>query len=239
MFWIICKKELHHYFDSLMAYVFIVLFLGFSGFFTWIYGQDVFFINQASLQFFFNSSFWTLFFFIPSVTMGLIADERKNGTLELLFTKPVHINHIIFGKFLAALLLVCFALLLTLPYYFSLVWLGKVDHGAILTGYLGLILMSAAYISLGIFTSSLTSNQLIALLISLFVGVFFHFIFSMVAANLTGFSGIILNFFSISAHFESISRGVIDSKDLIYFISFVLLGLYSTAFVLKKYRRDN
>jgi len=115
--WIIAKKELRSFFDSLMAYVMIVLFLGFSGFFTWLFGSDVFLVNQASLQSFFSIAFWTLFFFIPAVTMGLLADEKKSGTIELLITKPISYWQIIFGKFLSAFLLIAIALALTIPYY--------------------------------------------------------------------------------------------------------------------------
>jgi ABC-2 type transport system permease protein len=109
--WTITKRELRSFFDSLMAYVMILLFLGFSGFFTWIFGSDVFMVNQASLQSFFGIAFWSLFFFIPAVTMGLLAEERKTGTLELLVTKPVSDWQIIAGKFLAALALIAIALL--------------------------------------------------------------------------------------------------------------------------------
>ena len=127
--WIITRRELKSFFDSLMAYVMIVLFLGFSGFFTWIFGNDIFMMNQASLQSFFGIAFWSLFFFIPAVTMGLIADERKSGTIELLVTKPVSDWQIVAGKFLAAFLLICIALALTLPYYFSVASIGKLTMG--------------------------------------------------------------------------------------------------------------
>ena len=103
--WIIAKRELNSFFDSLMAYITIVLFLGISGFFTWIQGADVFFINQASLQSFFGIAYWTLFFFIPALTMRLIAEEKKTGTIEMLLTKPVSEQQIVAGKFLATLIL--------------------------------------------------------------------------------------------------------------------------------------
>jgi len=134
--WIVSKRELRSFFDSLMAYVMIVLFLGFSGFFTWIFGSDVFMVNQASLQSFFSIAFWTLFFFIPAMTMGLLAEERKSGTLELLVTKPVSDWQIITGKFLAAFLLISLSLALTLPYYISVASIGKIDHAAVWMGYL-------------------------------------------------------------------------------------------------------
>jgi ABC-2 type transport system permease protein len=232
--WIITKRELRSFFDSLMAYIMIVLFLGFSGFFTWLFGSDIFLVNQASLQSFFGIAFWTLFFFIPAVTMGLLADERKSGTIELLVTKPVSDWQIIMGKFLAAFLLIAISLALTLPYYITVASIGKIDHGAVWMGYLGLLFMSASYISIGLFASSITSNQIVAFLLALFVGIFFHLIFGLVGSSSGGWFAGILNFLSISTHYESMSRGVIDSKDLIYFLSIIFLGLIGTELTLAK-----
>ncbi|MDD4554179.1 MAG: ABC transporter permease subunit [Bacteroidales bacterium] len=232
--WIIAKRELWSFFDSLMAYVMILLFLGFSGFFTWLFGSDIFLVNQATLQSFFGIAFWSLFFFIPAVTMGLLSEERKTGTLELLVTKPVTDWQIITGKFLSALVLICIALALTLPYYISVASIGKPDHGAIWLGYLGLLFMSACYISIGMFASSITSNQIVAFLIALFIGIFFHLLFGLMGSNSLGWIGGILNYLSISTHFESMARGVIDSKDVIYFLSIIFLGLMGTEMALSK-----
>ncbi|MBP7496678.1 MAG: ABC transporter permease subunit [Bacteroidales bacterium] len=226
--WIIAKRELQTFFDSLMAYIMLVLFLGFSGFFTWLYGGDVFFVGQASLQSFFGIAYWTLFFFIPALTMRLIAEERKSGTIEMLLTKPVNDWQVVLGKFTATLFLILVALLLTLPYYITVSRLGSVDHGAVISGYLGLLLMSAAYISIGIFASSLSNNQIVAFLLALFIGIFFHIIFDVMAGSFTGVMGAIMSFMSMSTHFDSISRGVIDSKDLIYFFSIITIGLVSS-----------
>jgi ABC-2 type transport system permease protein len=232
--WIIAKRELRSFFDSLMAYVMIVLFLGFSGFFTWLFGSDVFFVNQASLQSFFGISFWTLFFFIPAITMGLLAEERKSGTLELLVTKPVSDWQIIAGKFLAAFLLICITLALTLPYYITVANIGKIDHGAVWMGYLGLLFMSASYISIGLFASSITSNQIVAFLTALFIGIFFHLIFGLAGSSSGGWLTGILGYLSLSNHYESMSRGVIDSKDLLYFLSIIFAGLLGTELVMSK-----
>jgi ABC-2 type transport system permease protein len=232
--WIITKRELNSFFDSLLAYIMIVVFLGFSGFFTWIQGDDIFFVNQASLQSFFSIAYWTLFFFIPALTMRLIAEEKKTGTIEMILTKPVSEREIVAGKFLATLLLILIGLVLTIPYYITVASLGKVDHGAILFGYLGLILMSSAYISIGIFTSSLSNNQIVAFLLALCIGIFFHIIFDVLASGLSGFFGKVAHFLSMSTHFESISRGVFDSKDIIYFLSIITLGLVGSETVLSK-----
>ena len=232
--WIITKHELQTTFDSLMAYIMIISFLGFSGFFTWFFGGDIFYVNQASLSTFFNVAYWTLFFFIPALTMKLIAEEKKTGTMEMLLTKPITERQIIWGKFLAILLLIITALALTLPYYITVWCLGPIDHGAVWSGYLGLIFMSAAYISIGIFASCLTNNQIIAFLLALLIGIFFHIIFGMIASGLTGSLGSVFNYLSLSNHFESISRGVIDSKDIIYFLSVIFLGLSSSEAILLK-----
>jgi ABC-2 type transport system permease protein len=222
---IIAKKELRMFFDSLVAYILLIAFLGFSGFFTWFYGSDVFFTKQASLQSFFQTAYWTLFFFIPALTMRSLAEENKTGTIELLLTKPITNWQVLWGKFLACFILILVALLCTLPYYITVINLGKVDSGVVLCGYLGLLFMSAAYISIGIFASSITSNQVVAFLIALFTGIFFHFIFGLLGNGLTGTSGEILNYLSMQSHFDGISRGLIDSRDLIYFFSLVFLSL--------------
>lgn len=232
--WIITKRELNSFFDSLMAYIIIVVFLGFSGFFTWIQGADVFFVNQASLQSFFSIAYWTLFFFIPALTMRLIAEEKKTGTIEMILTKPVSERQILVGKFLATLLLILICLTLTIPYYITIANIGKVDHGAILLGYLGLALMSSAYISIGIFTSCLSNNQIIAFLLALTIGLFFHIVFDVLSNGSPGFFGKIAHFLSMPTHFESISRGILDSKDIIYFLSIITLGLVGSEAVLSK-----
>lgn len=231
---IIAVKELKSFFDSLTAYILLIVFLGLSGFFTWLFGSDIFFINQATLEPFFAVAYWTLFFFIPALTMRLIAEENRSGTIEILLTKSVTDRQVILGKFLACLLLILTALLLTLPYYITVASIGNVDHGAVLCGYTGLILMSMVYISIGLFASSLTGNQIVAFLFSLFIGVFFLIIFDVLAGNFTGITGEILSYMSMNTHFESISRGVIDSKDLIFFLSLTVLGLILSEIMISK-----
>ncbi|MFN8207750.1 MAG: ABC transporter permease subunit [Bacteroidales bacterium] len=233
--WIVAKRELSVFFDSLMAYIILVLFLGMSGFFTWLFpGSGVFESGQANLGVFFQWAYWTLFIFIPAITMRMIAEEKRSGTIELLLTKPVSDWQFVSGKFISALILVCFALLLTLPYYFTVWHLGKVDHGAVLAGYLGLVLMSAAYISIGIFASSITSNQIVAFLLTLFIGIFFHLVLGLLAQVFPGVPGKMLNYLSMQYHFESISRGVIDTKDLVYFITIIFAGLIASESVLAR-----
>lgn len=232
--WTITAKELRTFFDSLTAYILIIVFLGLSGFFTWLFGSDIFFIGQATLQPFFSVAYWTIFFFTPAITMRMIAEEKKSGTLELLLTKSVSDWEVIVGKFLACLLLIIIALALTLPYYISVWSMGSVDHGAVWCGYLGLILMSMAYISIGLFASSISSNQIVAFLLALFIGVFFLIIFQVLAGDFTGTIGEILDYLTINNHFESISRGVVDSRDIIYFLSISFFGLVLAEMSLSK-----
>jgi ABC-2 type transport system permease protein len=212
----------------------LIAFLGFSGFFTWIFGSDVFIVGQASLQAFFGIAFWTLFFFIPALTMGSVAEETRSGTIEQILTKPVSNWQFLGGKFLSTLILIMIALAFTIPYYITVASLGPIDHGAVWSGYLGLILMSGTYIGIGIFASSISNNQIVGFLLALFIGIFFHIIFGILAGNSTGFIGKILDYLNVQTHFDSISRGVIDTKDLIYFISIIAVSLFSAEIVLAK-----
>jgi ABC-2 type transport system permease protein len=224
--WIIARRELNSFFDSLIAFIMIILFLGFSGFFTWISGSDIFIVGQTSLRTFFSIAYWTLFFFIPALTMRLIAEEKKTGTIEMLLTKAVTDRQVIIGKYLATLILIIIALLFTLPYVITLSMIGNLDVGGTICGYLALILMSAAYTSIGMFSSSITNNQIVAFLSALFIGLFFHIIFEIVAGGMKGILGQVVNSLSVTVHFESLSRGVVDSKDLIYFGSIIFMGLF-------------
>ncbi|MBK8955153.1 MAG: ABC transporter permease subunit [Saprospiraceae bacterium] len=233
--WIITKKELNAFFDSLAAYILIIAFLGFSGFFTWISGSDIFLRKEADLAVFFSVSKWTLFFFIPAITMRMMAEENKTGTIELLLTRAITARQIVLGKFLACVLLIAITLAFTLSYYITVSSIGNIDHGATLCGYLGLLLLSAGYISIGLFASSITNNQIIAFLLALLIGVFFHFIFDMMSYGSSGFIGQLLSSLSASRHFDSMSRGVVDTKDLLFFGSLCLAALYlAELFVTKR-----
>jgi len=223
--WTLAKRELSSFFNSLMAYILLVLFLGFSGFFTWLYGADIFLINQASLMSFFNIAYWTLFLFIPALTMRLLAEENRSRTIELLLTKPISEWQVVVGKFLSTVVLICIALALTLPYYITVANIGNIDHGAVISGYFGLVLMSAAYTSIGMWASSVSKDQIAAFLIALTISTFFHIIFGVLSSSLTGFLASLFSYLSFSTHFDSISRGVIDSKDIIFFLSIIILGL--------------
>jgi len=233
--WTIARKELNSFFDSLIAYFLLFAFLGFTGFFVWLSGNgDIFFRKQADLAVFFSIANLTLFIFIPAITMRLIAEERKSGTIELLLTKAVSSRQLVLGKFLAALMMVVIALLFTIPYYITVSTLGNFDHGATLTGYFGLILMSAAYIGIGLFASSITSNQIVAFILALLIGVCFQFLFGILASTGSGLISEIFSMLSLNTHYDSISRGVIDSKDVIYFVSISLLGIFLSEYMVSK-----
>lgn len=232
--WIIARKELQSYFDSLIAYIVLILFLGFSGFFTWLYGSDVFLVGQASLKGFFSIAYWTLFFFTPALTMRLLAEEKKTGTLEMLLTKAVTDRQVVLGKFVSAVMLVLVALACTIPYVITLSKIGNIDAGEVVCGYLGLILMSACYISIGLYASSQTNNQIVAFLMALFIGIFFHIIFEVLASSFTGAVSVVFHTLSLSNHFDSISRGVVDSRDIIYFCSIIFTGLFLSELSLTK-----
>ena len=228
--WTICKREINAFFDSLTAYVLLVIFLGLSGTFTWLFGQgDIFFVGQASLSTFFQVAFWTLFFFIPAVTMSMIAEERRSGTLELLATKPIDDLHIVAGKWLAAWGLVAIALAFTLPYYVTVAQLGPIDHGATISGYIGLLLVSAVYVSIGLFASSLTSNQIVSFLLSLFIAVFVHMLFGQMSSILPGAAANVAEFLDLQQHFQTMARGVIDAASVLYVGTLtVVVGLAAT-----------
>ena len=170
--------------------------------------------------------------------MRLLAEERKTGTIELLLTKALTDRQVVAGKFLAAFLLIAIALLFTLPYPLTLALIGKPDYGQIFCGYAGLLLMSAAYIGIGLYASSVTANQIVAFLMALFMSLFFHLIFGVLSGQFSGVTGQLIDYCSLTSHFESMARGVIDSTDLVYFLSIVLAGLLLAGFSLSKRNLD-
>ncbi|MCI4667678.1 MAG: ABC transporter permease subunit [Bacteroidia bacterium] len=232
--WSIAKREFSTYLDSLVAYILLVVFVGITGIFTWISFTDVFFTNIASMEPFFGISYWVLFLFIPALTMRMLAEEKRTGTLEVLLTRAVTDWQVVFGKFLGAMILILVALAFSLPWYLSIAYLGPVDHGAIIAGYVGLILMSAMYISIGIFTSSFTDNQIVAFLTALVIGIFFHWIFELVSNIGKGVWKEFFYFLSTKTHIDSMTRGVFDARDLVFFLSITVFGLYMAEVQLAK-----
>ena len=224
------KKEFRSYFNSPIAYIFITAFLVFSG---WLFFRGFFLIGQATMRPFFSILPWEFLFFVPAVTMRLWAEEKKMGTMELLMTLPLNDWEIVIGKFLAAFLFLAITVLLTFTFPLTLYYLGQPDLGPILGGYIGALLMGAAYLSIGLFISSLTENQIVAFILSVFA-CFGLFIIGepIVLTALPGWLAGIFSFLGLGAHFQSIGRGVIDSRDIIYYLSVIIFFLFlNTRFV--------
>jgi len=218
----IFRRELRSYFNSPVAYVVIVVFLAIIG---WFFTSNLFLMNVASLRVVFELVPLVFLFFIPAITMRLLAEERKSGTLELLTTKPVQDLEIVLGKFLAAWALLAAALLPTLLYLVTMLFLGSIDPGPVLTGYLGLLLMGAVYIGIGIFASSVTENQIVAFILS-FLIILMLFLFDKVLMYVPEGLASTLEFLGIDYHFGNIARGVIDTRNVIYFLSLLGFSLY-------------
>ena len=223
-------KEMRSYFDSPMAYIFLVIFTVINGYF---FTRTFFLFNQSDMRSLFDIIPLVYIFFIPAVTMSLIARENNLGTMEVISTLPLKDMDFVLGKFLAALSLIVIGLLITLIHFFTLTQVGtNIDYGAVFTGYLGLALAGAVYSSVGIFASSLTDNQVVAFIIGIFIVIIFFLMDKMlmfVPISLTG----LIQFLSVDYHLSNISRGVIDSRNLIYFSSVVGFFLFMTVRVLE------
>lgn len=224
------KKEFRSYFNSPIAYIFITAFLVFSG---WLFFRGFFLIGQATMRPFFSILPWEFLLFVPAVTMRLWAEEKKMGTMELLMTLPLKDGEIVLGKFLAAFLFLAITVLLTFTFPLTLYYLGQPDLGPILGGYIGALLMGAAYLSIGLFISGLTENQIVAFIISVFACFALWIIGEpIVLTALPGWLAGTFFFLGLGAHFQSIGRGVIDSRDIIYYLSVIIFFLFlNTRFV--------
>jgi ABC-2 type transport system permease protein len=218
----ITKKEIKSYFNSPAAYIVLVIFLLLSG---WFFASPMFINNQANLRTLFGIIPLLYLFFVPAITMGLLSREKNTGTMELLTTLPLKDSQIIIGKFWASVSLIGVGLLFTLVHLITIVFLGKnIDFGAIFCGYMGLLFLGAVYSAIGIFASSVTSNQIVSLIISFFI-IFFFFIIKFFLFFVPDFLVGIFQFISIDYHFSNITRGVIDTRNIIYFISLIMLFL--------------
>lgn len=225
----IFKKEFSSYFISPIAYIVISIFLLVIG---WFFFSTFFIYNQASLRIFFNLLPIIFSFIIPAVTMRLFSEELNVGSYEILRTMPVTVSDIILGKFMAAIMFIGVMLIPTLAYPLCVMFLGQLDWGPVLGGYIGALLLGAAYSAVGLFASSLTRNQIIAFI----VGIAVCFGLTLIDKMLFFLPGTLVGFFQhlgADYHFQNISKGVIDSRDLLYFLSVSFIGLYSTGLVLK------
>ncbi len=227
------RKELKTYFNSPIAYVVIGVFLLVSG---WFVSTNLFLSGTADLRVFFQIAPLIFMFFAPAITMRLISEEKKTGTIELLVTMPIRDEEIIVGKWLASLILLGTALLFTVPFIIFLVFLGNVDKGPLIGGYVGLLLMGGAYLSIGLLGSSLTENQVIAFIVGLAIA-FLFWMFDKVLMYVPPVVGGVLQYLAIDFHFENIGRGVIDSRNVIYYLSLIVVMLASSVAVLEGRKR--
>jgi ABC-2 type transport system permease protein len=215
----IAKREFRAYFLSPIAYVYLITFLVIS---NWLFFRNFFVIGQADMRTFFSLMPWVFLFFIPAVSMGKWSEEKKLGTMELLLTLPVKDSQVVLGKFSAAFALILTALALTIPIPISVLILGNADPGPMISGYIGLMFMGAAYLAIGLFVSALTENQIIAFILGVTAS-FVLLIFGepIFTASLPKALIKIFQYLGLGTHFGSIGRGVLDSRDIIYYISVI------------------
>ncbi len=226
-------KEIRGFFSSLIAYIVIIVFLIITGLLTWVFKNNTFELGYSNLDILF---FWApavFIFLISAITMRSFSDEKKAGTLEILITKPLTDFQIVFGKYFAGLVLVALVLLPTLIYFYTIYQLGdpvgNIDTGATWGSYIGLLWLGSIYVSIGLFSSSLTDNSIVAFMLSFFFCLVMYIAFDLIG-EVSWFSGIdyYVQWIGINAHYQSIRRGVLDTRDLIYFISTTLMFLWFT-----------
>ncbi len=231
--WSVCKKELRQFFSSLTGYIAIIVFLLVNGLMLFVFENNIFEFGYATLDRFFELAPWILLLLIPAITMRSLADEFRTGTFEILQTRPLSRWQIVWGKYLGSLIVVVIALLPTIVYYFSIQQLSSnegIDTGATIGSYIGLFFLAAVFTSIGICTSSFTSNAVVAFIISLIACALLYYGFSAIGQVMGSAGGLdyYIDMIGIDFHYRSISRGVIDTRDIIYFGSIIFLFLTIT-----------
>lgn len=234
------KREISSFFSSLTGYLVVVVFLVLNGLFIWVFPGEfnVPDTGYASLDPMFILAPWVFLFLVPAVTMRLFSDERRAGTLELLFTRPLTDLQIILAKYLAGITLVLIALVPTLIYYYSVIRLGNpignIDSGGFWGSFIGLIFLAGVYVSIGLFTSSLSENQIVSFVLGMLLCFIFFLGFDSIASlGLSGFWENLIKGFGISFHYNSMARGVIDTRDVVYFLSVIAIFTLFTKIVLE------
>jgi ABC-2 type transport system permease protein len=233
LMWPICKKELRQFFSSLTGYITIIVFLLANGLVLFVFRNNILEYGYASLDQFFSFAPWILLFLISAITMRSFSDEFKSGTFEVLKTRPLGNWQIVNGKFWGSLIVAIIALLPTLVYYFTLNHLAStsgIDSGAAAGSYLGLLLLTAVFVSIGISVSSFTTNSVVAFIISLIACVLFYYGFTAISQLPVFKNGAdyYVEMLGIDFHYQSMSRGVIDTRDLVYFFSLIVFFLLLT-----------
>jgi len=222
--YVLAKKELMAYFNSPIAYVFLAVFLIIG---NWLFFNTFFLQGQASMRDYFSLLPWIFLFLVPAVTMRLWAEEKRSGTIEFLLTLPITDWQAVLGKFIGGAVFLIIALALTLTIPLTITSLGNMDTGPVIGSYIGAVLMGMAYLALGLFVSSVTKNQIIAFIGAIAVSFLFFIIGNnFVLATSPQFLAPILKALGLGTHFENIARGVIDTKDLVYYVSFIWLFLW-------------
>ena len=227
----IFHKEVSSYFNGPIAYIFLVIFAIVNSFFF----TNIFFkINQSDLRTLFNIIPLVYLFFIPAICMSLIAKEKNAGTMEVLTTLPITDRELVIGKFLSALFLIFVGLLFTLVQFYTLIQTGTdIDYGAVFTGYLGLFLLGGVYSSIGIFASSVSSDQIVAFIIGVFLVLVFYLLDKTILLFTPPFIASFIQYLAVDYHLTNISRGVIDSRNIIYFLSVISFFLFMTVRLLE------
>jgi ABC-2 type transport system permease protein len=237
-------KEIKSFLGSIIGYIFILIYLIASGLFHWVisYNTNLLEGTEADLIPFFNLSPVIFLILIPAITMRSIAEERRTGTIELLFTRPISDLKILLAKYFAGVTLLIIALIPTIIYYISMYNLSlepeKFDNGATFTSYIGLILLGSTFVAIGIFASSLTSSQIVAFILSMFLCWIFFDGFKLLGSfNLMGKFDYVIQYTSLSYHYDAIKRGVIDTSDLVYFFSIIGLFIFAALTVIKTLKK--
>ena len=234
---VIIQKEVRSFLSSFIAYVVMLVFLIATGLFTWVLPDvNVFDMGYANLDTLFNMAPWLFIFLISAITMKSFSEEKKSGTIEIITTRPLTDMQIILGKYFAGLILVLFTIIPTLVYFYTIVQLGapkgNADTGAILGSYLGLFFLSSCFVAIGLFASVISDNQIVSFIVSMFLCYLFFNLFDLIADfKLLGSLDSLVSSLGINAHYLSISRGVLDSRDLLYFIGFDVVFLYACKLV--------
>ena len=231
--WSVCKKELRQFFSSLTGYIAIIVFLLVNGVMLFVFENNILDFGYATLDRFFQLAPWILLLLIPAITMRSFADEFKAGTFEILQTRPLSRWQIIGGKYFGSLFVVVIALLPTIIYFFSIQQLSSsegIDTGATIGSYIGLFFLAAVFTAIGICTSSFTTNAVVAFITSLIACVLIYYGFSAISRlpGLEGRADYYIEMLGIDFHYHSISRGVVDSRDVVYFLSVIFLLLTIT-----------
>jgi len=233
------RKEIESFLSSLIGYIVIIVFLLVVSFFLWVisFGQNIITNGYASIDGLFVIAPMVFLFLIPAITMRMFAEEKKSGTIEMLLTKPLSDMQIILAKFFAGVILVVFALLPTLIYYYSVYTLGlppgNIDSGAMWGSYIGLLFLGATFVAVGLFASSVTDNQIVSFIMAALISAFFYLGFEFIwPLDIFSDVGLLISSLGILSHYDSISRGVVDTRDLIYFISVIAFFLMLTRFSL-------